>query len=137
MDSCISLQGPITNNGCPLADQATKDWINLAAKKILFHTGSFTLQASSFKSLDEIATVLSSNPTLSLLIEGHTDNIGSSARNQLLSENRAGAIQAYLISKGISRSRLKATGYGQSKPLHSNKSAEGRAQNRRVELVIQ
>jgi OmpA-OmpF porin, OOP family len=73
--------------------------------------------------------------TLKLDIGGHTDGQGDPAKNQLLSENRAAAVKAYLVSKGIDESRLVSTGYGMDKPVADNKTATGRAQNRRVELA--
>ena len=69
-------------------------------------------------------------------IEGHTDNVGTDAMNQKLSNDRAKAVRDYLVSKSISSKRLKTVGYGKSKPIASNDSEEGRAQNRRVEFTI-
>lgn len=80
--------------------------------------------------------MLKAHPDLKLLIEGHTDNTGSAEINQSLSEKRAEAVKAYLVSTfGIDASRLEAKGFGASKPVASNDTPEGRQQNRRVELV--
>jgi outer membrane protein OmpA-like peptidoglycan-associated protein len=86
--------------------------------------------------LDEAARILSGS-SAPVAIEGHTDWIGSDAYNQGLSERRANAVQAYLIEQGISPSRLSTSGYGESRPIASNDTREGRALNRRVELHVQ
>ena len=82
------------------------------------------------------AEILEKNPTMKVEIQGHTDNVGSEAFNQRLSENRANAVKEYLISKGISADRLKAVGYGQSNPIAPNDTEEGRAMNRRVGMKV-
>lgn len=136
-DKCPSEPGPKENHGCPVLNQTIVKKVELAAQRIFFKTGSYELLQKSYKALDEVVFVLKSNPSVQLLIEGHTDNVGSQEENQLLSENRAAAVMDYLVLKGgISKSRLSAKGYGYSKPVSSNKTAEGRALNRRVELKI-
>ncbi|MBL7694911.1 MAG: OmpA family protein, partial [Ferruginibacter sp.] len=69
-------------------------------------------------------------------IDGHTDDVGKDENNQTLSENRAAAVKAYLVSKGIEESRLASAGYGETKPVADNKTAAGRAKNRRVEMSV-
>jgi OOP family OmpA-OmpF porin len=86
--------------------------------------------------VDHAIKVLQDNPSVRLSIEGHTDSVGSDAYNQKLSERRANATKEYMVSKGISASRLTTHGFGESKPVASNKTAEGRAENRRVELIV-
>jgi OOP family OmpA-OmpF porin len=86
--------------------------------------------------LDEAVRILSGS-SAPVSVEGHTDWIGSDAYNQGLSERRANAVQAYLIEQGISPSRLSTSGYGESRPISSNETREGRALNRRVELHVQ
>ena len=86
--------------------------------------------------LDAAAATLAANPTVEVSAEGHTDGVGSAAYNQGLSERRANAVVAYLTAKGVAANRMKAVGYGKSKPVASNDTAEGRAQNRRVDLVV-
>lgn len=85
--------------------------------------------------LDEIARILEQNPDLKIEVQGHTDNNGSAEYNLKLSQARAKAVAAYLVRKGIDKRRLKAVGYGFSRPVASNKAVAGRALNRRVELV--
>ena len=79
--------------------------------------------------------LLKDNPSLNLTVEGHTDNVGTPAYNKKLSEARSRSVVAALTTQGIVPARLKAAGYGQDKPIADNSSDEGRAKNRRVELV--
>ena len=86
--------------------------------------------------LNEVVELLKSDESLMIDVSGHTDSQGDEAKNQTLSESRAAAVKDYLVSKGIAESRLESAGYGSSKPLGDNKSAAGRAQNRRTELSV-
>ena len=79
--------------------------------------------------------LLQDNPDLKLRVEGHTDNVGAKAANQLLSQKRAQAVMGWLIANGIDASRLTAQGFGDSKPVGDNSTEDGRAKNRRVELA--
>ncbi|MDP9231117.1 MAG: OmpA family protein, partial [Bacteroidota bacterium] len=94
------------------------------------------LLAKSNKGLNEVAKILQGNPDLKIDIDGHTDNVGNDAFNQTLSENRANAVKSYFVSKGISESRITATGYGEQKPIADNNTAAGKAKNRRVEMKL-
>ena len=109
----------------------------VAVYGISFDTGSATLKPDSFKVLDEVLSVLSKNSTWKIGIEGHTDNVGQKASNQSLSQQRAASVVAWLTAKGIAATRLTAKGFGDTKPVASNDTEEGRARNRRVELVKQ
>ena len=86
--------------------------------------------------LDTGALILEAHPAINISIEGHTDNSGTVAGNQKLSERRAAAVKAYLVSKGINADRMTTAGYGQTRPVADNKTAAGRAANRRVEFKI-
>jgi OOP family OmpA-OmpF porin len=99
-----------------------------------FDTAKWIIKSKYDPILNDVVAILKKNPSLKLEIEGHTDNRGSAAYNQQLSENRAKAVMDYLIAKGIAPNRLTARGYGLSQPAASNSTAAGRAQNRRVEL---
>jgi len=94
------------------------------------------LQSKSFKGLNEVAQIMKDNTGMSLAINGHTDNVGADDRNQVLSENRANAVKKYLVTKGVDESRITATGYGETQPIADNKTATGRQQNRRSELIL-
>lgn len=109
----------------------------LSMSDILFESGQAELKDELKMNLTEIAGVLKSFLTQShIVIEGHTDNIGTAEFNQTLSEQRAGAVLQYLADRGIEKSKLKSVGYGLTKPIADNSTAEGRAKNRRVEIVI-
>jgi outer membrane protein OmpA-like peptidoglycan-associated protein len=103
---------------------------------ILFQTNSSTLNPSSQDALTKFATSLKNNQETNVVISGHTDNTGSDAINDPLSERRADAVANYLKSKGVSGKRLTTVGSGSRQPVASNETAEGRQQNRRVEVVI-
>jgi OmpA-OmpF porin, OOP family len=108
----------------------------VATQGILFDTGSDRIRPESSPTLTEIGEMLKQHPDLRLRIEGHTDNVGQAAANQSLSEKRAAAVRAHLVSTfGIDAARLESQGLGAAKPVGSNDSPEGRQQNRRVELV--
>ena len=141
-DKCPTLFGVIRYQGCPAPDSPgiaknLRKRIEWAAKNVFFATDSFTLLPASFRALDEVADILKKNPALHLYIEGHTDNSGSTDKNQHLSEQRAKAVLEYLASRsGIERSRLSATGYGVTRPIADNTTLAGRALNRRVEFIL-
>jgi hypothetical protein len=107
-----------------------------ATQGILFATGKAVLQPESRPVLKEIAATLKDHPDLRVLIEGHTDNVGAGAANQALSQARAEAVRAALVDDfGIAAERITTSGLGDTKPAVPNSTAEGRAQNRRVEVV--
>ena len=133
-DKCPSVAGPASNYGCPVIKEAVIEKINIAAKNIFFATGSSKLLPKSFKSLNDVAKIMGDDASLKLDIDGYTDNTGTAEKNQTLSENRAASVKAYLASKGVDESRMTATGHGQEDPVADNKTAAGRAKNRRVEM---
>ena len=103
---------------------------------IKYATSSADITKSSEYILDELITFLKENPTVKIRIEGHTDNVGSMQENMVLSNDRAFTVMGYLQDKGIASARLSFKGLGPTKPLKSNDSPEGRAENRRTEFVI-
>jgi outer membrane protein OmpA-like peptidoglycan-associated protein len=105
------------------------------ALHINFDTGKASIKPDSFPQLDQVVAALKQAPALMLDICGHTDDVGTPASNQTLSETRASSVMKYLIDKGTAPSRLAAKGYGQTKPVADNRNEDGRAKNRRVELV--
>ena len=105
-------------------------------KNVFFDTGKATLRKESSGSLDELVEVMKLKPRLIIEIAGHTDNIGSAESNQVLSNDRANAVRDYLIRHGISEKRVKAVGYGETQPVASNDTDNGRQENRRTEVRI-
>ena len=103
---------------------------------VYFDTNKAKIQKRSYKLLDNVAAVIKSHPTLQIKIEGHTDDVGSDAKNLTLSKNRAAAAVTYLVKKGVEASRLSSEGFGEQYPIAENKRAKGRAANRRVEFNI-
>jgi len=106
----------------------------MVLKGVNFESGSAKLLPESMSVLDSIANDLLDNPDLNIEIGGHTDNTGSAATNRRLSRERADSVRSYLVSKGIPAARLTTVGYGPDRPIASNKTEDGRAANRRVEL---
>jgi outer membrane protein OmpA-like peptidoglycan-associated protein len=101
-----------------------------------FETGKATLEESSYTVLDELVAYLIRKDDERVEVGGHTDNVGTAANNLKLSTERANTVRAYLLTKGIDPSRVTAKGYGMSKPVASNATADGKAQNRRTEVKI-
>ncbi len=135
-DKCINEKGPASNFGCPVIDEKIVARVTKAAQNVFFQTGSAKLLTKSNSKLNDVVTILNENPTYNVSIEGHTDNTGSADRNNELSNERAASVKAYLVSKGVSETRLKSAGFGQDKPVADNNTAAGRASNRRVEMTV-
>lgn len=102
----------------------------------VFETGKATLQPDSYSVLDDVVTYLKLHEEERIEIGGHTDNVGSAKSNLVLSEARANTVRAYLLTKGIDPGRVTAKGYGMTVPIATNKTDEGRGQNRRTEVKI-
>jgi outer membrane protein OmpA-like peptidoglycan-associated protein len=166
LDACPNTPGPLENRGCPVLDQdgdgvpddvdkcptepgpapdgcprkytlveVKKDRIAIK-QQVHFATAKWKVLPDSFALLDQVVQVLRDYPKMRLSIEGHTDSVGAEAMNMKLSQARAEAVQAYLAGKGIPADRLEAIGFGPTKPVASNKTEPGRAQNRRTEFRI-
>ena len=139
-DKCPDEAGLAANNGCPkpvIPVQEIEEKLSVAAKNIYFKTASAVLLSKSYAALNDVYTIMEAYPTVNLSIEGHTDNVGKDAYNLTLSKKRAASVLNYLVKKGVSKIRIKSQGYGESKPKATNKTAAGRAQNRRVEMHIE
>ncbi len=133
-DKCPDVKGTAANNGCPEVTEIAIKSLNEYAKTILFESGKASFQKQTFAVLQSITSILKEYPTAKFSIEGHTDDSGSVAFNQTLSENRASAVKNYLIENGISADRLTSAGYGKSRPIDKTKA--GKANNRRVEVKL-
>jgi outer membrane protein OmpA-like peptidoglycan-associated protein len=125
----------VAEGGKPLYDALAASG-HVATHGILFDVGSDHIRAESAPTLKSITDMLTAHADLKLMIEGHTDNVGSAQSNQALSERRAAAVKQYLVTMAhVDAARLSTKGYGASKPIAPNTTAEGRQENRRVELV--
>ena len=116
--------------------QLQNDRIDLS-ETVQFETDSAVLVERSKRLLDQVANELEAHPEVKrVLIEGYTDAVASKGHNQKLSDDRVAAVKSYLVEKGISANRLRTRGFGERKPIGSNKTEEGRAKNRRVEFKV-
>lgn len=116
--------------------QKTERGLVLTLGDVLFDTGQATLKSGAYATLDRLATALREKSERKVLIEGHTDNVGSDESNQGLSERRAQSVQSALMQRDVARSQVTALGKGENFPIANNDSADGRQSNRRVELIF-
>ncbi|WP_055448355.1 OmpA family protein [Lacinutrix mariniflava] len=156
-DKCPQEPGPAQNAGCPTQEQVQQKNITQRQKQIdinnsikekityelqtfarviAFNNGKASLTNNDMVALDNITKIMLSQPNMKFHIAGHTDNIGSNETNMLLSEKRASEAKTYLISKGVKTTSITSQGYGEEKPIADNKTADGRIQNRRIEIYI-
>lgn len=143
IDRCVNepetFNEYLDEDGCP--DEApqfvrvTKDKIEIE-QRIQFESGKSRILPVSFPILDSVVQVMRDYPDLRVLVEGHTDSDGSESYNMRLSDNRAGAVRDYLIQNGVGASRLESLGYGETRPIDTNRTAAGKLNNRRVEFRI-
>ncbi len=137
LDKCPDVPGEKSNNGCPKVKAEVKKIFKKALTGIQFETGMAVIKNSSNSILNEIAKVMKENPSYKLNISGHTDSTGNPEKNLKLSKDRAMAVEKYLQSCGVEASRIHSEGYGDTKPVASNKTTQGRAKNRRVEFEVE
>ncbi len=130
------MKQEVTADASSLSNEINKSG-HVAVYGIHFDTGKATILPDSEATLGEIVKLLQQDADLKLRVEGHTDNQGNAAANQALSEKRAQAVVAWLTAHGVAANRLTAKGFGQAKPIEDNGTEDGRAKNRRVELVKQ
>ena len=119
-----------------LKAQKTERGLVLILGDVMFDTAQSTLKTGAYDTLDRLASTLRDNPGRSVVIEGHTDNVGSEDNNQMLSERRARSVQSALQQRGVNGDQISVVGRGESAPIDSNESESGRRQNRRVELIF-
>ena len=103
---------------------------------VLFDFDKSTIKPEAAKILDRLVAFMNENKDKKVNLSGHTDSIGTAAYNQKLSERRANSVKAYIVKKGVDASRISAQGFGETKPIADNKTREGRAKNRRVEIKV-
>jgi len=164
-DRCLDIPGPLWNFGCPegyvepdpkkeepklikpevIDDQKyeavaltvqQKEVVDNAFNDIEFDSGRATIRPGEYKSMNDLADLLSQNPDWRLTIVGHTDNVGNSSFNKTLSENRSNAGRNYLVKRGIDPGRVDTYGLGDTKPIAPNNTADGRQKNRRMVVTI-
>lgn len=135
-DACPDEVGTIASKGCPNIDPADKETLNIAMRSVRFRSGSAILLEESHQILEQIAAIMERYPAYHIQISGHTDNQGSPANNQLLSEDRAKSCYSHLIGVGVAPGRMSFVGYGQERPIADNDRTAGRQLNRRVEFVM-
>ncbi|MCC6810809.1 MAG: OmpA family protein [Deltaproteobacteria bacterium] len=133
-DKCPAEPGPASNQGCP---EVVLEDNKILTRQARFETNKADILPEYSAVLDELANFMKRHVEIELVaVHGHTDIEGTRQRNQALSNERAEAVLGYLVSKGVEKSRLQAKGFGQDKPIASNRTPEGKAKNRRVEFVV-
>ncbi len=138
-DAAEVVNGYLDVDGCPDSKpsrvEITSEQI-VIKQRINFATGKDTILSDSFPVLDDVAQVMKDYPKLKVEIGGHTDNVGDDSGNQKLSKNRADSVFEYLLGKGVPAARMVTIGYGETRPIDTNRTDEGRLNNRRVEFII-
>jgi outer membrane protein OmpA-like peptidoglycan-associated protein len=135
-DKCPDVKGSTANHGCPAikADLIMK--VNRASDRIFFRRAKSNIEKICLPELDRVAAILKTDTTLRLVIQGHTDSEGTDQRNAALSVRRAKAVKEYFVSQGVPENRLETHAYGAHRPIASNETPEGMAQNRRVDMEL-
>ena len=136
IDKCPLKAGPASNFGCPEISVEVKKRLAFAATALEFETGKSVIKTKSYTLLNEVVDILNEYKDYYMTIEGHTDDVGTDAKNLTLSKDRAAAVKTYFASKGIALDRMETDGFGESRPVATNKTAAGRAKNRRVEMDL-
>lgn len=135
-DACPNKKGTIENEGCPAVSDEINNEVTLIFNNIYFATDKAMIHESSMKSLDKLYTILNNDNDLMLKVSGHADSRDDKEYNLKLSKERAQAVKSYLVQKGVSSSRITTEGFGETKPIASNTSKDGKTRNRRVELTL-
>lgn len=130
-DDCVNTPGPVENNGCPEVDE---EIMKRAFDNLNFETAKAVILETSYESLEDLANYMIENPEFRIKIAGHTDSQGGEQNNLILSKKRAEAVRDFLIQRGVTTDRIIVQYFGETKPVATNDTAEGRAKNRRVEM---
>jgi outer membrane protein OmpA-like peptidoglycan-associated protein len=129
-------QQMLTQLNSVLQTRETARGLIMNMSDVLFDFGKYSLKPEAREKLAKVSGIIMAHPGLNLQVEGYTDNVGSDEYNQKLSEQRAAAVQSYLVTQGIPGDIVSAKGLGKSDPVASNDTAQGRQQNRRVQIVV-
>lgn len=116
--------------------QTSRGVVIQSSDRILFDTGKADIKPTAKPFLDQVANILNTKSTSSVVIEGHTDNVGRAELNQALSELRALTVMEELVKRGVPNTRIKASGFGMTRPVAENDSENGRQLNRRTEIIL-
>ena len=135
-DRCPDNAGTQANNGCPEMEQQQRETLNVLGQVLLFKFNSYSIIPDSIDALEGIYEILKEYPDAQVLVTGHTDSVGSVEFNMALSEMRAQTVVNYLIKRGLDPNQFTAIGKGETEPVASNKTEDGRKANRRVTFSI-
>ena len=135
-DACPLTPGPPANKGCPELKAEEVKVLKTAFANLEFETNRDVIRPKSLPALQELAALLVAKPEFRLRLTGFTDNVGTARANLLLSKKRAAAVQRYLVQRGAPAAHIRAGGFGRARPVSTNKTATGRARNRRVEMKV-
>jgi outer membrane protein OmpA-like peptidoglycan-associated protein len=138
LDACPDVAGSLASKGCLRGKYRGVDVTDTALRltePVAFEGDTERLLPESFAVLDTVAQILADNPNMTLEVQGHTDSRGEPDANARVSQRRAESVTKYLQARGVAAARLTAKGYGETRPIESNRTSQGRAINRRVELV--
>lgn len=135
-DECPDVAGTAENNGCPEPTVEVINELNEFSRTILFDLNKSSIRQESNETLESIAEIMKEYSNTIFHIEGHTDSTGAAEYNEQLSRERAASVREFLVSRGIPENRLTSEGYGESQPISSNNTAQGRQENRRVEISL-
>ena len=130
----------VDKDGCPIKEEVVAKPVIIEKGRqkinVKFNFDNSTIKKGYYKDINNLVKVMKNYPDLNVVIEGHTDNVGDTAYNKKLSQKRAYTVKNYMVAKGIDASRIKARGFGEYKPIASNKTSKGRMKNRRVESAV-
>jgi len=136
VDRCPNDPAPLSEDGCPIIEKKDREILDYAVQAVQFEFSSATLKSISLPVLDQVKGVLDKYPDYHLNIIGHTDDVGDTSTNEVLSLKRGNSCFLYLKTKGVNPDRMSVSGYGETQPIADNTTEEGRALNRRVEFLV-
>lgn len=135
-DECVMTPGPVENKGCPEVDEKEEEILKTAFDNLQFESAKAVIKQESYASLNDLADLLIRKDGWKLKIAGHTDNVGKEQNNLILSKKRAEAVRDFMEQRGVAKERMIVQYFGQTQPIESNDTSEGRAKNRRVEMTL-